>query len=67
MEQSKLERINELARKSKESSLTEQEKEEQKILREEYIAMFKKSLTSTLENIVLVDEDGNETPLRKKQ
>ncbi len=67
MEQSKLERINELARKSKEGSLTEQEKKEQKILREEYIAMFKKSLTSTLENIVLVDENGNETPLRKKQ
>ena len=66
MEQRKLERINELAKKAKEIGLTEEEKAEQKILREEYIAMFKRSLTNTLENIVLVDENGHETPLKKK-
>lgn len=67
MEQVKLERINELAKKAKEIGLTEEEKAEQKVLREEYIAMFKRSLSNTLENIVLVDENGHETPLKKKR
>ncbi len=67
MEQAKLKRINDLAKKAKESGLTDKEKEEQNALREEYIAMFKKSLTNTLENIVLVDENGHATPLKKKE
>lgn len=67
MEQAKLERINELAKKAKEDGLTDEEKYEQKILRDEYIAMFKRSLTNTLENIVLVDEKGHQTPLKKRE
>lgn len=44
MDKEKIERINELARLSKERELTEEEKNEQKILREEYIKFFRASL-----------------------
>lgn len=44
MEKTKIDRINELARISKERELTDVEKEEQKQLRAEYIAEFKKTL-----------------------
>ena len=44
MDEIKIQRINELARKSKTpSGLTEQEKAEQKILRQEYIASYKRN------------------------
>ncbi len=66
MEQFKLDRINELARKAKAEGLTEAEAAEQKELRAEYIAAYRKSLRAQLENMVLVDEDGNERPLKKK-
>ena len=59
MEKSKIERINELARKSKAEGLTEEEKAEQKALREEYIADFKRNLVSQLDNMYIVDEKGN--------
>ena len=44
MEKSKVDRINELARISKERALTPAELEEQKTLRAEYITEFKKTL-----------------------
>lgn len=44
MEKSKIDRINELARISKERELSMEEKNEQMLLRAEYIAEFKKSL-----------------------
>jgi uncharacterized protein YnzC (UPF0291/DUF896 family) len=44
MEKEKIERINELARLSKERALTEAEAKEQKALREEYLAEFRKTL-----------------------
>ena len=66
MEQIKLDRINELARKAKVEGLTEAEVAEQKALRAEYIAAYRRSLRAQLENMVLVDEDGNERPLKKK-
>ncbi|MBE6778252.1 MAG: DUF896 domain-containing protein [Ruminococcaceae bacterium] len=67
MEQSKIDRINELARKSRAEGLTPEEAEEQKTLRAEYIAAFRQSLTGQLESIVIVDKDGNRvTPTRKK-
>ena len=66
MEQGKIERINELARKAKAEGLTPQEKEEQQRLRAEYIALFRRNMRSQLENIVYVDEEGNETMLQKK-
>ena len=67
MEQKKIDRINELARKSRAEGLTPEEAEEQKTLRVEYIAAFRQSLTGQLESLVIVDKDGNRTrPERKK-
>lgn len=65
MESYKIDRINELARKAKIQKLTEQEAAEQKCLREEYIAAFRRSLTDQLENTYIVDEDGSKRKLRK--
>ena len=44
MEKSKIERINELGRASKLRELTEEEKREQKALREEYMQEFRSAL-----------------------
>ena len=65
MEQSKIDRINELARKSRTAELSEEEKDEQKALREEYVNSFRNNLRSTLDTLVIVDEDGNRKPLKK--
>ena len=51
-------RINILAKKSKTSCLSDEEKEEQKILRELYIKSFKENLISQLDSIEIVDEDS---------
>ena len=52
-----IQRINELARKSKTpEGLTEAEKEEQQLLRKQYIEAFKANLRSQLDNIEFVDE-----------
>ncbi len=67
MEQSKIDRINELARKAKTpEGLTEAEANEQKILRQEYINSFKANLISQLENTYIVDEKGNKRKLGRK-
>lgn len=44
MEKTKIDRINELGRLSKQRELTEDEKAEQKALREEYLKEFRASL-----------------------
>lgn len=44
MEQSKVDRINELGRIAKERELTEEEKAEREALRAEYIAEFRRTL-----------------------
>ena len=67
MEQSKIDRINELARKSKTAEgLTETEKAEQRILRQEYIDSFKASLIAQLENTYIVDDKGNKRKIERK-
>ena len=69
MNQKRLDRINELARKQKTIGLTDEEKAEQKKLREEYLVDFRKTLRGQLENISFVEVDGSITPLsslRKK-
>ncbi|MBR2278000.1 MAG: DUF896 domain-containing protein [Eubacterium sp.] len=67
MEQKKIDRINELARKSKTpEGLTEEEKREQANLRLEYINSYKASLISQLENTYIVDEKGNKRKLERK-
>ena len=65
----RIERINALAKKSREEGLTEAEKAEQQKLRQEYLADFRKTLRGQLENISFVEADGSITPLsslRKK-
>ena len=59
-------RINELYRKSKAEGLTEQEKKEHAILRKEFIANVKGNLINQLNNIDLVDKDGNVENLGEK-
>ena len=67
MEQKKIDRINELARKSKTAEgLTEAEKVEQQQLRKEYIADWRLGVQQTLDNTYIVDEHGNERKLKKK-
>jgi uncharacterized protein YnzC (UPF0291/DUF896 family) len=58
MEQKKLDRINELAKKAKTEPLTEEEKAEQTALREEYIRDFRASLRGILDNSVIERPDG---------
>ena len=65
MEKAKIDRINELARKSKETELTEEEKAEQAALRQEYILEFRASFGATLDNTVIQYPDGSRTSLRK--
>lgn len=68
MEQKKIDRINELSRKSRTpEGLTEAEKQEREVLRREYVEAFKRSLTSQLDNTYIVDEKGNKTALRDKK
>ncbi|HEY9723878.1 MAG TPA: DUF896 domain-containing protein [Oscillatoriaceae cyanobacterium] len=55
MEESKVARINELARKARESGLSDEEKAEQQALRREYVDAVKASLQGHLENIRYVD------------
>ncbi len=59
-------RINELAKKSKQSGLSAEEKEEQAKLRRLYIDSFKENLISQLENTYIVDEHGNKKKVQKK-
>lgn len=60
-----LDRINELARKQKTVGLTEEEKTEQKVLRDEYIKAFRESLRSQLDSTYVVDSDGNKMPIKE--
>ena len=66
MDKSRIDRINELYRKSKEEGLSEVEKMEQQILRKEYIDAVKRNLTSQLDNISIREKDGTITDLGKK-
>lgn len=67
MDQTRLDRINELYRKSKAEGLTEAEKEEQQTLRTEYIALVRKNLRGQLNNMSIQNPDGTITELSKKQ
>ncbi|MDR0424376.1 MAG: DUF896 domain-containing protein [Clostridiales Family XIII bacterium] len=56
----KLERINELARKSKLTGLSPEEKEEQQALRTEYLENFRKSFRDQLEHIHIADAPSDD-------
>ncbi|MFI3079149.1 MULTISPECIES: DUF896 family protein [Streptococcus] len=68
MEQAKIDRINELAKKKKAGTLTPEEKVEQAQLREEYIEGYRRTIRHHIEGIKLVDEEGNDvTPEKLRQ
>ncbi len=63
MEKEKIARINELAKKSKTTGLTEEELLEQKALRAEYVAEIRASFTGILESTVIQYPDGSKQSL----
>lgn len=67
MEQKKIDRINELARKQKSDGLTPEEREEQAVLRREYIESYKRSLVAQLENMYILEPDGTKKKVVPKQ
>ena len=66
MTQEKIQRINELYRKSQAEGLSEEEKKEQDLLRKGYIANVKKNLRNQLNNIDMVNDDGSVENLGEK-
>lgn len=62
-----IKRINELYHKSKAEGLTDEEKVEQKKLREDYVAAIRGNIRSQLENVRVVDEYGNEVQLKRRK
>ncbi len=66
MENSKLERINELARLAKERALTAEELAEREVLRKEYIAEWRASTIAVLENTYIQTPDGKKHKLQRK-
>jgi uncharacterized protein YnzC (UPF0291/DUF896 family) len=66
MDQKKIDRINELAKKAKAEGLTEAEAQERATLRREYIDSVVGNLKGHLDNTYFVDEKGNKEKLKKK-
>ena len=67
MEQAKLDRINEFARRVKAGeTLTKAELEERAALRTEYIREFRASMTGILDNTVIVRPDGTREQVKDK-
>lgn len=63
-----IERINILSKKSKTSGLDEDEKIEQKKLRQKYLDSIKNSFTNQLSTMKIVDSEGTDvTPEKLKQ
>lgn len=66
MDEAKIARINELAHKSKAEGLTEAEKREQQLLRQEFLAAVRANLKSQLDNIDVQEPDGTVVNLGEK-
>lgn len=63
----KIKRINELSKKSKSDGLTIEEGKEQSLLRKEYLETFRSSMKDTIENVTVLDPEGNDvTPDKVK-
>ncbi|MCQ6267152.1 DUF896 domain-containing protein [Fictibacillus sp. WQ 8-8] len=64
----KLERINFLAKKSKQEGLSTEEAKEQKQLREEYLKNVRTSFQNRLHSLKFIDPEGNDvTPDKLKE
>ncbi|MBM6750610.1 DUF896 domain-containing protein [Mediterraneibacter glycyrrhizinilyticus] len=66
MEKEKIDRINELYRKSKAEGLSDAERKEQKILRQEYLELVRRNLRGQLNNIDIEEKDGTVVNLGEK-
>lgn len=66
MDQKKIDRINELARKAKTEGLSAEEMKERDILRREYIDSVVGNLRDELEHTYVVDAQGNKRKLTKR-
>ena len=67
MNQKKIDRINELAHKSKSEGLTEAEKAEQTELRNEYRRAVTGNLAAQLENTYIMTPDGKKLKVGKER
>ncbi|GKV67884.1 UPF0291 protein [Sporosarcina sp. NCCP-2716] len=68
LEEKKIKRINELAKKSKTDGLSIEEAKEQSQLRSEYLKTFRSTMRDTIENVKVIDPDGNDvTPDKVKE
>lgn len=66
MKKEKMDRLSEFTRLAKERELTEEEQAERCALREEYLAEWRNSTQSVLDNTYILDECGNKQKLKKK-
>jgi uncharacterized protein YnzC (UPF0291/DUF896 family) len=64
MKQEKINRINVLAKKKKTVGLSKEEALEQKVLRDEYIQLFRRDLINKMDYISVQDEDGHITHMK---
>ncbi|MCI8509675.1 MAG: DUF896 domain-containing protein [Lachnospiraceae bacterium] len=64
MTEQKIARINELYHKSKAEGLTDEEKNEQQMLRQEYLSAIRNNMRATLDNVSIKNPDGTITPLK---
>lgn len=67
MDEKKIARINELYHKSKKEGLTVLEKQEQQMLRKEYVMAIRASLRNTLDHASIEEADGTIVPLKDKR
>ena len=61
----KIARINELSKKKKAGTLTEEEAKEQTLLRKEYLESFRNSFRDTIENVQVFDAAGDDVTPEK--
>lgn len=68
MEQAKIDRINELARKAKlPEGLTDAERAEQAALRAEYLEEWRRNTLAALDNTYIQTPDGEKHKLKRKE
>lgn len=65
MDKKMLARINELAKKKRESGLTDAEQKEQKALYKEYLGEIRTQFNATLDNVKVEEKDGTIRPFKE--